>query len=109
MSNLTMEYTILAFLGMFIHILIHIVNRKNKTIPLSIGYYLSDINNWIRIILSILSIISLLIMSESLRDMFGIKLSNDSSARNVCAFIIGYLNHSLIKNVLRIFKKWMIR
>jgi hypothetical protein len=105
MSNLTMEYIILAFLGMIIHILIHVLNRKNKSIPLSMGYYLSDINNWIRIILSVLSILALLIMSESLSDMFGIKLSNGSSARDICAFIIGYLNHSLIKNVLRIFKK----
>ena len=105
MSNLTMEYVLLACLGMFIHILIHILNRKNKSIPLSFSYYVSDIDNWIRMILSILSIIALLIMSDSLSDMLGIKLSNGSSAKDVFAFVTGYLNHSLIKNVLRIFKK----
>jgi hypothetical protein len=105
MSNLTLEYLLLAFLGMVIHILIHILNRKNKSIPLSFGYYISDFDNWIRLILSILSIIALLMMSESLSNILGIKLDNGSPAKDVFAFITGYLNHSLIKNVLRIFKK----
>lgn len=105
MNNFTIEYILLAFLGMFIHILIHILNRKNKSIPLSFSYYVSDVDNWIRLILSFLSIFALLIMSDSLSDMLGIKLSDGSSAKDVFAFVTGYLNHSLIKNVLRIFKK----
>jgi hypothetical protein len=105
MSNLTIEYVLLAFLGMIIHIFIHILNRKNKSIPLSIGYYLSDFDNWIRMILSVLSILALLIMSDSLSDILGVKLSNGASAKDVFAFITGYLNHSIIKNVLRIVKK----
>jgi hypothetical protein len=105
LTNLKLEYILLAFLGMFIHILIHILNRKNKSIPMSFGYFISDIDNWIRLVLSITSIFALLIMSESLSDMFGIKLSNGSSAKDVFAFVTGYLNHSLIKNILRIVKK----
>lgn len=104
-NNLTLEYIFLAFLGMFIHILIHILNRKNKSIPLTFSYYVSDIDNWIRLFLSITSIIALLIMSQSLSNMLGITLSDGSSAKDVFAFITGYLNHSLIKNVLRIVKK----
>jgi hypothetical protein len=72
---------------------------------MSFGYFISDIDNWIRLVLSITSIFALLIMSESLSDMFGIKLSNGSSAKDVFAFVTGYLNHSLIKNILRIVKK----
>jgi hypothetical protein len=105
LTNLTLEYILLAFLGMFIHILIHILNRKNKSIPISFSYYVSDIDNWIRLILSITSIFALLLMSESLSNIFGIKLSDGSSAKDVFAFITGYLNHSIIKNVLRILKK----
>jgi hypothetical protein len=105
LTNFTFEYVLLAFLGMFIHILIHILNRKNKSIPISLGYFVSDLDNWIRLILSIVSIFALLMMSESLSDIFGIKLSDGSSARDVFAFITGYLNHSIIKNVLRILKK----
>ena len=97
MNNFTIEYILLAFLGMFIHILIHILNRKNKSIPLSFSYYVSDVDNWIRLILSFLSIFALLIMSDSLSDMLGIKLSDGSSAKDVFAFVTGYLNHSLIK------------
>jgi hypothetical protein len=105
MGNLTIEYVFLAFLGMFIHILVHILNRKNKSIPLSFSYYVSDVDNWIRLVLSIASIFALLIMSESLSNMLGVTLSNGASAKDVFAFITGYLNHSLIKNVLRILKK----
>lgn len=105
LTNLTLEYILLAFLGMFIHILIHILNRKNKSIPISFGYYISEIDNWIRFVLSIASILALLMMSESLSDIFGIKLSDGSHAKDVFAFITGYMNHSIIKNVLRIFKK----
>lgn len=105
MTNLTLEYISIALLGVIIHILIHILNRKNKSIPISFGYYISDVDNWIRIILSIVSIIALLMMSESLSNMLGIQLSDGSPAKDVFAFISGYMNHSLIKNVLRIFKK----
>lgn len=105
MSNITFQYVLLAFLGMFIHILIHILIRKNKNIPLSISYYVSDLDNWIRLILSIASIFALLIMSDSLSDILGIKLSDGSPAKDVFSFIAGYLNHSMIKNVLRIIKK----
>jgi hypothetical protein len=105
MKNLTSEYLLIALLGMAIHILIHVLNRKNKTIPLSISYYVSDLENWIRLILSVLSIIALLIMSDSLSNMLGIQLSDGSSAKDVFAFLTGYMNHSLIKNVLKLIKK----
>jgi hypothetical protein len=72
---------------------------------LSLGYYVSDLNNWIRLVLSILSIIALLLMSDSISDILGIKMSNGTPAKDLFAFTAGYLNHSLIKNVLRIFKK----
>jgi hypothetical protein len=105
MKNITIEYLLIAFLGMTIHILIHILNRKNKSIPLSLSYYISDLDNWIRLILSVLSIFSLLLMSDSLSNILGIKLENGAPAKDVFAFLTGYLNHSLIKNVLRLLKK----
>jgi len=105
LNNFQFEYLLLAFLGMFIHILMHILIRKNKSIPLSLSYYLSDVDNWIRLILSISSIFTLLILSDNLSDMFGIKLSDGKPAKDVFAFITGYLNHSLIKNVLKLVKK----
>jgi hypothetical protein len=44
-------------------------------------------------------------MSDSLSKIFGVTLSDGSPAKDVFAFIIGYFNHSLIKNVLKVFKK----
>jgi len=105
LNSIKFEYIVFASLGMFIHILIYILTRKNKNIPLSLSYYVSDVDNWIRLILSLTSIFTLLLLSDSLSDMFGIKLSDGTPAKDVFAFITGYLNHSLIKNVLRLVKK----
>jgi lipopolysaccharide export LptBFGC system permease protein LptF len=105
MKNLEIEYILLAFLGVLIHILINVLNRKNKNIPFSFSYFVTDVDNWIRMILSVLSILSLLLMSDSLSEIFGVTLSDGSPAKDVFAFITGYLNHSLIRNVLKIFKK----
>jgi hypothetical protein len=105
MKNLEIEYILLAFLGVVIHILIHVLNRKNKKIPFSFSYFLMDRENWIRIILSVLSILALLIMSDSLSNIFGVTFRNGYPAKDVFAFIAGYFNHSLISNVLKIFKK----
>ena len=105
MNNLKIEYLLLAFLGMLIHILIHILNRNNKSIPLSLSHFVSDVDNWIRLVLSIASVFALLLMSDSLSDILGVKLSNGSSAKDVFIFTAGYLNHSLIKNILTIIKK----
>jgi hypothetical protein len=105
MKNLEIQYILLAILGVFIHILMNILNRKNKSIPISFMYYITDVDNWIRMILVALSILALFLMSESLSDIFGLKLSDGSTARDVFAFLTGYLNHSFIKNVLKIFYK----
>lgn len=100
-----MEYLLLAFLGVLIHALMHVLQRKNKSNPISFKYFVSDFYNWVRIVLSLVSIIALLLMASDLADIFGIKLSNDAPAKSVMAFACGYLNHSLIKNVMKIFDK----
>lgn len=105
LSNITFECVVLAFLGVLIHSLTHILVRKNKSIPLSFSYYISDVDNWIRLLLTITSIFALLIMSDNLSNIFGLKLSDGTPAKDVFAFITGYLNHSLIKNILRLIKK----
>lgn len=106
MENLNFELLLLAFLGMVIHIFMKIANRKDKkTNKFSFKVWFSDRMNWVRLILSIASTIALLIMSPDLIDMFGIELSDGSPAIKVFAFGAGYLNHSLIRNVLKVFKK----
>ena len=108
MENFSWEYLGLAVLGLFIHILMKIASRENKkTNKVSISAFFKDSMNWVRILLSFLSIIALLMMAKDLSEMLGITLKDGSSARSVFAFGAGYLNHSLIFNVLKICKKNM--
>lgn len=106
MEHLNLTYIGLALLGLFIHVLMNIAGRSNKkTNKFSFKVFFSDSMNWVRILLSIASIIALLIMSEEIGDMMGIVLTDGSPAPKVFAFGAGYFNHSIIKNVLRSFKK----
>jgi hypothetical protein len=97
---------LLGFLGMFIHVLMKISERADKKKnKFSLKVWFSDRMNWVRLLLSISSMVALLIMSDDLADMMGITLSDGSPAPKVFAFGAGYLNHSMIRNVLKRFKK----
>lgn len=106
MANLTLEYIFLAFLGMTIHILMKIGERSNKKgSKISFKIWIYDRMNWVRLVLTICSTLALIIMADDLSNMFNITLSDGSPARSVFAFSAGYLNHSLIRNFLKVFKK----
>lgn len=106
MENLNLELMLLALLGMIIHILMKVVERKEKKAnKFSLKVFFSDSMNWVRILLSISSVVALMIMSDDITDMMGITLSDGSPARQIFAFGAGYLNHSMIRNVLKVFKR----
>ena len=106
MEEFSWQYLALAVLGLFIHILMKIEGRTNKkSTKTSVSSFFKDSMNWVRIFLSLASIVALLMMAKDLTDMLGIKLNDGSPARSVFAFGAGYLNHSLIYNVLKLFKK----
>jgi hypothetical protein len=106
MENLTPEYLLLALLGMIIHILMKVSDRRNKKDEkLSLKGFFSDSMNWIRMMLSILSAVALIMMSDDISSALGITLTDGSSAKTLFAFTAGYLNHSLIGNLLKIFNK----
>lgn len=105
MENLTLEYILLAVMGMFIHILMHILQRKNKFTTVSIKFFLVDKMNWIRMLLCLTSTFTLLIMADDVSKYLGVTISDGSSAKSLFAFLSGYLNSSLIKNILKVFKK----
>lgn len=104
MDSFDLQYIVLAFLGMVIHITMNVLQRKNKKNPISIQYFLSDFYNWVRIFLVVISIVALFLMADDVANILGITLSDGSPARSVFAFLCGYLNHSLIKNILKIVK-----
>jgi len=105
MFGISKAYIFLAFLGMFIHILMKILDRKDKSKKISIKVFFSNSSNWIRIILSIISTIAILLMADDLSDILQIKLYDGSPAKSITAFMAGYLNHSIIRNILSIFNK----
>jgi len=45
-----------------------------------------------------------MLMAEDLSDTLGIQLSDGSPAKSIFSFGAGYLNHSLIRNILKRFK-----
>lgn len=106
MENLEWQYIVLAVLGMIMHVLMKVSERQNKkTNKFSFKVFFSDSMNWVRIGLSLTSMVAILFMADDISDMLGIQLSDGSPARGILAFAAGYLNHSLIRNVLKVFKK----
>ena len=105
MDTLTIKYIVLALLGMALHILMKVIERKDKSQKFSFKTFFSDKMNWVRIILVIISTATLMLMADDLTDMFGIQLADGSPAKSVFSFGAGYLNHSLIRNILKTFQK----
>ena len=105
MENLTGENILLAVCGVITHILMMVLDRRNKSLPLSFSYFVSDVNNYIRVALSIISIFVLLIISNDVMDTLGIVLKNGTGATKLFSFIAGYFNHSIIRYLVKIFKK----
>jgi hypothetical protein len=104
-ENLQAQYVILAVLGMVIHILAKVYNRKDQSAKPSLVHFFSSRNNWLRIALTVLSTLALLLMSDDICSMFGLKMEDGDSAKSIFAFTAGYLNHSVIRNVLNMGKR----
>lgn len=105
MEYINLQYVLLAILGMVIHILMKIAERGNKkNNPFSFRVFFADRMNWVRIGLSLASVIALMLMAEDLTDTLGITLSDGSPAKSIFSFGAGYLNHSLIRNILKRFE-----
>jgi hypothetical protein len=103
-ESLNPEYLLLAVLGIIIHVLMKVVERKDRSKKLSVKAFVSDKMNLVRIMLSLTSVLAILLMADDIADMLKITLSDDSPARKIMAFLAGYLNHSLIRNVLKMLK-----
>lgn len=104
MEHLSLQYIILAVLGMIIHILMKISERKDKSSKFSFKVFFADKMNWVRIALSLASVLALMLMAEDLTNTLGITLTDGSPAKSIFSFGAGYLNHSLIRNVLKKFE-----
>lgn len=102
MHNLIIEYLLLSLLGMIIHISMKVLSRKNKTEKPNIALFLKNPMNWARMLLTMASTIAVLIMMDDIAKLLHINLEDGSTAKSVIAFLAGYSNHSLIRNLLKI-------
>ena len=99
------EYCLLAVLGILIHFLMTIMNRKNKNTPFSLSYMITDSVNWVRLVLAIASTTAILLMADDVAQMLHFTLSDGTPAKHLLAFFAGYFNHSLIKRLVSTFNK----
>jgi uncharacterized membrane protein len=105
MEQLNMEYVLLAVLGIVIHACMKVIQRADKKKKFSLGLFLKDSMNWVRIVLSLASVVAILLMADDLAKVMGITVEEGTPARSILAFLAGYLNHSLIRDLLYRVKK----
>ncbi len=98
-ENLNVYYCILAVLGMIIHMLFKILAQDNEIKKQSRKQIT------INVTLAVLSTLALLLMADDLAELMGLVVKEDAPAKSIGAFTSGYLNHSLIRNLMNARKK----
>lgn len=102
MNHISLESAGLALLGLIIHELFKLMKRKNTDSKFSFSRWAKE--NWLYTFVSLLCTFALLFMMDDLCSLFGISMEDGSSLESIAAFTFGYLNQSLIKNLLGIVK-----
>lgn len=102
MNHLTLVNVVLAICGLVIHELFRVKNRHNKE-KFSFSYWIK--NNVISVVLSLISTLAILLMLEDVTKFLGIVAEDGSMFERMAAFLAGYSNQSLIKNIVSFFKK----
>lgn len=104
MEYLNLQTILLAISGMVIHVLMFVLSKCKGKNKFQLSVWLQDSMNWIRIILSLVSTFVLFLMLDNVATMLNVSVEGHDSLLNIVAFAIGYFNHSLIKNILKLFK-----
>lgn len=105
MEYLNLQMILLAFTGMVIHLLMFVISKTKGKNEFRISLWLTDSMNWIRLALAVISTFALLLMLDEIAALFGVNIEGHGGLLKIVAFASGYLNHSLIKNILKVFKK----
>lgn len=105
MEYLNLNIILLAVAGMLIHLLMFVASKTKGKNKFNLKVWTKDSMNWIRLALAVISTIALLLMLEEIALLFGVTIEGHQGLLKVVAFASGYLNHSLIKNLLRMFRK----
>ena len=102
MTHLTLVNVVLAICGLVIHELFRVKNRHNKE-KFSFSYWIKI--NVISVVLSLISTLAILLMLEDVTKFLGIVAEDGNMFERMAAFLAGYSNQSLIKNIVSFFKK----
>lgn len=105
MEYLNTTMITLALLGMLIHLLMFVIQKTKGKNKFSFKTWASDSMNWIRLALALSSTLAILLMLDEIAALFGVNVEGHGGLLKLVAFSAGYLNHSLIKNILRAFRK----
>lgn len=108
MEHIELTPLLIALLGAVIAKLLTVLetlNRKGTTF--SFGHLLTDKMNWIRLTLTVLSIIALLMVADDLGKFFGFDMNPDGGTNKLIYLILGAFNYQIIRSILKIFKKRM--
>ena len=104
MEYLNLTTITLALSGMLIHFLMFVLQKTKGKNKFQLSVLLQDSMNWIRFALALISTFALLVMLDDIAKVFGMSVDGRDGILKIIAFTAGYLNHSLIKNILRMFK-----
>ena len=97
MEHLTSFNILLAVAGIVLHLLMKIQPHIRKK-TFNWGMFVKD--TWLTVVMSFIATFVLLVLSDDILILLGIE--NTESTIPVMAFTAGYLNQSLLRNVMKI-------
>jgi len=106
MENLNFINILLAILGMVIHVCFKVIHTTSKSKqPFSLIQYLGNKMNYVRAVLTIASVVALMITAHDVAKYVGLLLPDGQVPSRLIFLVIGYFNHSIIRNALKMFKR----
>ncbi|MDD3875395.1 MAG: hypothetical protein PHT69_02125 [Bacteroidales bacterium] len=102
-TNITLINGIIAFLGMALFFLIRYRNRKNKSKPFQLAYWLND--NGLELIISVITSAACFLMLDDIVFYISKITPNELPLVKVTAFLCGYANQWILKLIINPLKK----
>jgi len=102
MEKIQLSYLLIALLGMFIHTAFKVLRNKKKNTGFDFKKFFTDPMNYWRIALTAASVIALMMFTDEEHRLFGFNIEGVTPEFNY--FVIGYMNHSLIRNLMKLLK-----
>ena len=95
----TIELIVLALCGFIMYVIVKFQRRKDKSTSFDFKWWLNQ--NAAEFLLSFVSMVVIFIMKDKMSNMLGMQFTDESAAPYLFSFLGGYLNHSLIDDLLK--------